>query len=427
MNLPQTKFTKPLKISNKRYCFVFVCHKGYIEIQSVFLAASLRRFLRCDYELIAVIPTFKDIIREPEDITLTLLKEMGVQTVRIANELMSEYPPIREYLVTNKLYCLKVPTQAEKLIFLDSDILLKKDFFDDPRFSLEFNAKMAGYPGTAPTAERWDMIFSAVGVEMPKLRMRVTHPEMKDKPPLYVPPYFNAGIIAIKADLANIFSDIWIDCFKKLDKSGIMNHRRFNQDQVSLALALQKMGLTYEIMEQDISEYFFHYHTTNVALTTPKSNKLLKSLISEYPLIKELIEIYPEWRDVLRPWYIMRLKRKIGSFVRNVTKSNKLLKSLISEYPLIKELSEKRLENRKLTKKACVLTNGFGMMTASVINISEKGLGLIINGKVPFKKSDKLTASLEAGASWYRVKWIKTFNDNSSKAGLEFYQSSFRS
>ncbi len=89
--------------------------------------------------------------------------------------------------------------------------------------------------------------------------------------------------------------------------------------------------------------------------------------------------------------------------------------------------SEKRLENRKLIKKACVLANGFGMITASAVDISEKGLGLVINGKAPFKKSDKLIASLEAGASWYRVKWIKTFNDNSSKAGLEFYQTSFRS
>ncbi len=86
--------------------------------------------------------------------------------------------------------------------------------------------------------------------------------------------------------------------------------------------------------------------------------------------------------------------------------------------------SEKRLENRKLIEKACVVANGFGMMTVNAVDISEKGLGLFINGKVPFKKSDKLIASLEIGASWYQVKWVRTLNETSSKAGLKFYHAS---
>ncbi len=86
---------------------------------------------------------------------------------------------------------------------------------------------------------------------------------------------------------------------------------------------------------------------------------------------------------------------------------------------------EKRLEYRKPIEKKCALVNGFGMITASTVDISEKGLGLVIDGKVSLKKSDKLVASLEVGASWYQVKWIRALNDTSSQAGLKFFPASF--
>ena len=38
------------------YCFVFVCQKGYLELQSLLLAASLTKYLRGSYELKAAIP-----------------------------------------------------------------------------------------------------------------------------------------------------------------------------------------------------------------------------------------------------------------------------------------------------------------------------------------------------------------------------------
>ncbi len=91
------------------------------------------------------------------------------------------------------------------------------------------------------------------------------------------------------------------------------------------------------------------------------------------------------------------------------------------EYSFIKtDYTEKRLEDRKLIEKKCVLSNGFGMITARAIDISEKGLGLVINGKVPFKKSDKLVVSLADETSWYQVKWLIALNGRSSKAGLKF-------
>ncbi len=88
------------------------------------------------------------------------------------------------------------------------------------------------------------------------------------------------------------------------------------------------------------------------------------------------------------------------------------------------DYTEKRLEPRKTIEKECVLSNGFGMMTARAVDISEKGLGLVINGTVPFKKFDKLIASLDIKSSWCQVMWIRALNETSSKAGLKFYHAS---
>ncbi len=94
-------------------------------------------------------------------------------------------------------------------------------------------------------------------------------------------------------------------------------------------------------------------------------------------------------------------------------------------YSFIKtDHSEKRLECRKPIQKECVLANGFGMITVSAVDISEKGLGLVINGKVPFKKSDKLIASLDIRASWCHVMWVKALNETTFKVGLKFFQAS---
>ena len=106
-----------------KYCFVFICQKGHLEIESVLLAASLKRNLKCEYELIAAIPTFDDKLEKPEEFTINILHDLGVRTVYFTNNLLAKYPIKVAYLMTNKFYCLTITNDANKLIFLDSDIL----------------------------------------------------------------------------------------------------------------------------------------------------------------------------------------------------------------------------------------------------------------------------------------------------------------
>jgi len=136
---PITDFTdvsacKPVR----SYAFIFVCQEGNLEIGSLLLAASLKRFLKCDYELIAAVPSPTDIMGTPNELTKTILAEIGVRIVNIHNTLVSTTRRRKYHLITNKMYCLRVPTSAEKLIFMDSDYLCYQEFHGESRFTIPF-------------------------------------------------------------------------------------------------------------------------------------------------------------------------------------------------------------------------------------------------------------------------------------------------
>ena len=136
----------------KKYAFVFVCHKGRLEVESLLMVASLKRFLRCDYELIAAIPTPESIFGEPSETTLNLLKKMGVRFEKVHNgfieEVISKDPDIdltdnKTLFLVNKAYALQIETSADKIIFIDSDMIFYKEFCEDISFSMPFISTIA--------------------------------------------------------------------------------------------------------------------------------------------------------------------------------------------------------------------------------------------------------------------------------------------
>lgn len=108
-----------------KYCFIFVCQQGSLELESMLLAASLKRYLRCDYECVAAIPQPATQWGTVSEDTLVFMHDLGVRTVPITNRINENYP------VGNKVACLGIDTPADKLIFLDSDILCGQEFSPD--------------------------------------------------------------------------------------------------------------------------------------------------------------------------------------------------------------------------------------------------------------------------------------------------------
>ncbi|HEY6853265.1 MAG TPA: hypothetical protein VI139_03390, partial [Gemmatimonadales bacterium] len=68
-----------------RYCFAFVCQAGELEPKALLLAASLRRHLRCEHELVAAIPQPESAWGKPGAATLDALRRMGVRFAAIEN------------------------------------------------------------------------------------------------------------------------------------------------------------------------------------------------------------------------------------------------------------------------------------------------------------------------------------------------------
>src|SRR5829696_3659607 len=94
----------------RSYAFVFVCQAGGLENKSLLLAASLKRHLRCDYELIAAVPAPAERWGTLSHDTEGLLKEFGVRVEPVTNDVDPDYP------IGNKVACMRLATRADRLV-----------------------------------------------------------------------------------------------------------------------------------------------------------------------------------------------------------------------------------------------------------------------------------------------------------------------
>ncbi len=101
-----------------KYTAVFVCQAGFIEMQSLFLAASLRESLQGDFKIIAAVPkNFGNI----DNVTKEFFKTINVDIIEFHNEFNPAYP------LGNKIYAVNL-TQTEFTLFIDSDSVCVKSF-----------------------------------------------------------------------------------------------------------------------------------------------------------------------------------------------------------------------------------------------------------------------------------------------------------
>ena len=296
---------------NRSYAFVFVCQKGDLEGMALLLAASLKRFLKCQYELIAAVPVPAEKWGTLHPDTLVAFKQMGVRVEYFENPISLDK---KGNPLTNKIYCFDVSTQMDKLVFLDSDLLCLRPFDHCDDFLSPFSAA----PTFLATGRNWDKIYDAVGATVPVERI----------PTLFSsdlqPPYFNSGFVAVDANLASDLKDMWLECFDKIDRSGAMHDNPYFREQVSLAVAVMQMGLKYNLLNEmynywvkfkplnpDRLPYFLH-HTWPHPPTyhQPYLNQLVQSLVSDYPIIKTFVKRC-RWKYYLRPEWMVSINRKV--------------------------------------------------------------------------------------------------------------------
>lgn len=276
--------------SVRSYAFYFVCQEGALEGMALLLAASLKRYLRCEYELIAIIPTPSELWGTVNPETFEILAEMGVRISYINNP--TERIKKGDQL-TNKLYCLQVPTKMDKAVFVDSDILCLREFDDEPRFAAQFNAA----PTFKATGRNWENIYAAVGLPMTSDRMMTLFSEEEQ------PPYFNSGFFTVDSSLSKTLVESWFECFNLIDQSGAMEDNPYFREQVSLSMAVMKLGLKYDVLDwrynywvksapvkTDDLPYFLHHTWPKAPIfDQPILKEMVQSYVREYPGIEKFV------------------------------------------------------------------------------------------------------------------------------------------
>ncbi|MGF1458209.1 MAG: hypothetical protein ACFBSG_04215 [Leptolyngbyaceae cyanobacterium] len=291
------------------YAFVFVCQQGDLEGLSLLLAASLKRFLKGQYELIAAVPLPAEKWGQLAPETLATFKQMGVRIEYFKNPRPRD---IKGNPLTNKIYSLQIPTQMNKLIFLDSDLLCLRDF--DPEG--QFKCPVSAAPTFRATGRNWEEIYQAVSAEVPSTRIKTLFSDELQ------PPYFNSGFIAIDTHLASDLTAMWLDCFEKIDRSGAMSNNLYFREQVSLAVAITKLQYQYDLLdarynywvrykplEANNLPYFLHHTWPHPPVyDQPYLKQLVRSLIQSYPTIKPFVQRC-RWKYYLRPDLLVNINR----------------------------------------------------------------------------------------------------------------------
>lgn len=283
--------------ARRRYAFVFVCQQGELEIQAALLAASLNKFLKCDHELIAGFPVPERVCGTPSGTTIALFKRLGVRTVRIVNKVN----PL--YTHANKIACLKVRTKAHKIVFLDTDILLLRDFCDEPRFSRDINVKPVDYQTFTSTDELWRIAYKTAWTPMPEERIVST---VSGESGL---PYFNSGFIALNRGIP--LANSWTKCARAFNKEEAIPKKIPWSDQPSLAVAIHKLKLRYDCLDERYNfpahvrtldennlPWFCHYHYPSIIQREPRLVGLVQELVTAYPEIAELMRRSEKWEPL---------------------------------------------------------------------------------------------------------------------------------
>ncbi len=273
-----------------KYCFVFICQQGELEMKSMLLATSLKENLRCDYELVVAIPYPESIWGKISESSEKLIQQLGIRKVFIENQINLNYP------IGNKVSCLGIEADADKIIFLDSDILCVSPFDPGKHFVNSFNAK----PADLPTFKNWKPVYKLFNLDLPTEHVIST----TSKEEMY--PYFNAGMIAI--DNNKKFSFEWIECCKLIDESDEILNKRPWLDQIGLPIVIKKLKWSYGVLDERFNfpahqkkmpkklPFLCHYHFPSVINEDRRLLNFTDNLIKTYPLLMELSHSQPQWK-----------------------------------------------------------------------------------------------------------------------------------
>lgn len=285
--------------ADQSFCFVFICQAGRLEVDALMLALSLQHFVKCDHEIVAALPTPASRWGTPRPEITEQFTRMGVRMVEIENQIDPDYP------IGNKISCLGIPTDKDKQVFVDSDILCLREFNGGEEFRAQLNVKPADVFTFGRDEEVWRHAYATMGLEPPTDRVEAT---ISGESML---PYFNAGFIAVASDVG--FGEAWRQACVAIEAEDKVQPKRPWLDQIGLPVAAYKLGLEISqltekynfpahlrAIDNDDPPVFCHYHTPKLLLKSRHAVSVLERLGAEHPIIWELMRDQEMWAPVAR-------------------------------------------------------------------------------------------------------------------------------
>ena len=269
-------------------------------MKGLLLAVSLRKHWPATIDLVACVPANSEFRRLSTTAARTL-DVLGVRLASVFNPIGADYP------IANKMLCLDVQTDANRIIFLDSDILALANTSEQELgaiFGTGFVAKAADVASFNGDRFMWQYIYRTCASTMPNFEVVATTSGE------FMPPYFNAGVIAV--DAKSGFSQLWSDCAKRIDKMRDIPSRRPHLDQIALPVAAAKSAAPINLLDENwnfpahlrpvppIVPKLCHYHWPEVIEREPTLLDAVDDLVAGSAGLAETLGHHEKWRRLSR-------------------------------------------------------------------------------------------------------------------------------
>ena len=260
-----------------RLTVFFIVEPPDYQVMACYLAASLREQFGQTVALVGYCPAPKLETVHPEVIRILGLLGCEVRPFQVEGRFDPAYPH------GNKILATMEPRDTEFSCFMDSDILCLRP--NDVA-----NIVAPGMVSLTPAAwmgwgdqDMWGTIYDIVGIPLPDDRIRL----MKQKKGKGKVPYFSSGLFSFPEQHrkdGKSFPQIWYDVAQTVDANPDIPQKRPYLDQMTLPLAIQKAGLTWNILP-DTQHYILGGRSRGKPL--PEDRDIFTVHYRRWPVLKE--------------------------------------------------------------------------------------------------------------------------------------------
>jgi hypothetical protein len=283
----------------------FVCQSGHLEAQSALLAASIRNQCGDQAYLHVLEPIPEEEYGAIAPATRRFLNDLGAKWYQFRNPISDEYK------VFNKLNAFNIQPQGDRILFLDSDILVRRPLEGLQSYrKYPFAAKCGFQQAFSAEPEDWKPIYELFDLPVPTMRWPASDSHE------WGPPYFSAAVILVDPVLD--FSKCLIDtCLTIHQNADALQLKKLGTAQIGLSVAPYRLHAACALLDSRfnfaltgrrlksfnshcgyMAGHIFHYGSVSRLLKTPY---LLYEVYQLYKRFKvsEVLEQQPAWQTLL--------------------------------------------------------------------------------------------------------------------------------